>query len=157
MSRMYSIEFADVAVTAAQDLFSFKPLDDRPVIIHAIFFSQTDDVGDAAEEMLLIKIVRGNTTIGSGGSNPTARPLDTTDAAFGPTTNVRANDTTEVSGGTGLDIHSEAFNIRTGWAYIPTPEMRIRVDEGDGFCAIQLIDVPTDSLTMSGTMYVEEL
>ena len=157
MSRMYSIEFADVAVTLAQDLFAFKPLDDRPVILHAIFLSQTDDVGDSAEEMLLVKIIRGAATIGSGGSNPTARPLDSTDAAFGPTTNVRVNDTTETSAGSPLDMHSEAFNIRTGWAYIPTPEMRIRTDEGDGFLAVALIDVPSDSLTMSGTMYVEEL
>jgi len=157
MGRMYSIEFADVAVTAAQDLFSFKPLDDRPVILHAVFITQNSDVADAAEEMLTVKIIRGAATVGSGGSNPTARPLDSTDAAFGPTTNVRANDTTETSGGTPLDMHSEAFNIRTGWAYIPTPEMRIRTDEGDGFLAVALITVPADSLTMSGTMYVEEL
>ena len=101
---------------------------------------------------------------GSGGGAGNGRmylyplsPLDSTDAAFGPTTNVRVNDTTETSSGTPLDMHSEAFNIRTGWAYIPTPEMRIRTDEGDGFLAVALIDVPSDSLTMSGTMYVEEL
>ena len=157
MSRMYSIEFADVAVTAAQDFFAIRPVADKPILIHAVFLSQTDDVGDSAEEMLLVQFIRGATTIGSGGTNPTARPLDSNDTAFGPTTNVRVNDTTEASSGTRVDIHSEAFNIRTGMAYIPTPECRIRCDNADGFIEVALIDVPSDSLTMSGTMYVEEL
>ena len=157
--RMYTISFAAVSVTAQQDLFSFKALDDRPVTIHACYISNVGiaaDAGDAQEELLRVIIIRGNTTIGSGGSNPTARPLAVLDTAFGPTTNVRTNDTTIISGGTGVILHDDGFNNRVGWVFIPTPEMRIRSNEGDGFVAIQLKSTPTDAILLSGTLYVEE-
>lgn len=157
MGRMYSVVFQNVAVTAAQDFFSLKPADDKPIKIHAIFINQQSDVGDSAEEMLVVHIIRDWTTIGSGGSNPTPRPLDSNDGASGITTNCRTNDTTEASGGSPLILHAEHFNIRTGWAYVPTPECRVRQDEGDGFLAIALIVAPNDSLTMCGTLYYEEL
>lgn len=157
MGRVYSVEFEAVAVTAAQDLFALKPADDKPITIHAIFLSQSSDVGDAAEEMLRIKIIRGAATIGSGGSNPTPRPLNSGDSASGITTNCRVNDTTETSGGTPLDMHSEAFNIRTGWAYMPIPEDRIRCAESDGFISVALMNAPGDELTVSGTLYFEEV
>lgn len=157
MGRMYSVEFENVAVTAAQDFFALLPADDKPIDIHAIFLSQCTEVGDAAEEMLRVKIIRGADTIGSGGSNPTPIRLNSGDATSGISTNCRVNDTTETSGGTPLDLHSESFNIRTGWAYVPTPECRIRCRESDGFTAVALIGAPADSITMSGTLIFEEL
>lgn len=159
MGRMYTISFGAVSVTAQQDLFSFKPADDKPVTIHACYISNVGiaaDAGDAQEELLRVVIIRGHTTIGSGGSNPTARPLASADTAFGPTTNVRANDTTKVSGGTGVILHDDGFNNRVGWVYLPTPEMRILSNEGDGFVAVQLLSTPTDAILLSGTLYVEE-
>lgn len=160
MSRMYSISFSNVSVSAAQDFFSVKPATDKPIVVHAIFLSNvggTADAGDAQEELLGVEIGQGNTTIGSGGTNPTARPLNSVDTAFGPTTNVRVNDTTKVTTGTRLLLHADGFNIRTGWQYIPTPEMRIRHSAADNFLAVQLLAAPADAVSMSGTMIVEEL
>ncbi len=157
MGRIYSVEFEGVAVTAVQDFFALKPATDKPIKIHAIHLSQSSDVGDAAEEMLRVKIIRGASTIGSGGTNPTPRPLDSGDAACGITTNCRVNDTTKASGGTQLDMHSEAFNIRTGWVYLPTPEDRIRCSASDGFIVLSLMNAPNDELTMSGTLIFEEV
>ena len=154
MGRMYSVEFAAVAVTAAQDLFSILPAANKPCLIHGLFLSQSSDVADAAEEIVEIKLVIGNTTVGSGGSAPTPRPLDKNDAAAGFT--ARANDTTEVSAGTAIDHWSHAWNIRVPLEYWWTPECRSRVQNAD-FAAVQLISVPADSLTVSGTLYVEEL
>ena len=159
MSRMYSVIFSAVSVTAQQDLFSIKPATDKPILLHSCYISNVGiaaDAGDAQEELLAIIIVRNNTTIGSGGSNPVARMIKgQTDTAFGPTTNVRANDTTKVSGGTGLTLHSDGFNNRVGWQYRPTPEERIGCSAGDGFIAIQLASRPTDAILLSGTLYVE--
>lgn len=157
MGRMYAVTFSNVAVTAAQDFFSLKAADDIPVLLHAVYLGQQSDVGDASEEMLVVHITRGAATIGSGGSNPARTPLDSNDAASSITTNCRANDTTEVSGGTALILHAEHFNIRTGFMYVPTPECRIRSDEGDGFLAVALIVAPDDSLTMCGTLIFEEI
>lgn len=154
MGRMYTVEFADVAVTAAQDLFEVVAAADSIVALHAIYINQNSDVGDAAEEMLTVKIQSGQTTSGSGGTAPTAVPLALGDAAFGGT--VEVNNTTEASAGTIVDHHSDTFNIRTGWQYIPTPEMR-KVLSPSGRMTITLITVPADSLTMSGTVYIEEI
>jgi len=154
MGRMYSASFADVEVAALQDLFSLLVAVDEPVTIHSCFISQSSDVGDAAEEMLAIHIVRGNGTVGSGGSAPTARALDPKVGAA--SASVRANDTTEASAGTEEIMHAETFNIRTGWVYIPTPETRIKADNASDLICVRLLDVPADAVTMSGTLYWEE-
>jgi len=154
MGRMYSASFADVEVTALQDLFSLVVAVNEPVTLHSCFISQSSDVGDAAEELLAVHIVRGNGTVGSGGSAPTARPLDPKTGAASAT--VRANDTTEASTGTEEIMHAETFNIRTGWVYIPTPETRIKADNVSDIIAVRLLDAPADALTTSGSLYWEE-
>lgn len=155
MGRMYTVEFEAVAVTAAQDFFEVTPADDKPVSIHACFISQSTDAGDAEEELLRLKIIRGHATGGSGGSAPTPAPLNPADTAAGFTSEV--NNTTIASTGTPIDLHCETFNVRTGWAYIPTPEMRPQATQGNTTIVVRLMAAPGDSLTMSGTLYVEEL
>ena len=155
MGQVYSAEFADVAVAAAQDLFSLLVGDDEPIHLLGCIISQNTDVGDAAEEGLTIKIIRGWGTVGSGGSAPTPVALSSKQGAA--TTTVRANDTTEASAGTDLDVHSEVWNIRMPWIYLPIPEMRFRVDQGDDILSVSLITVPNDSITCSGTIYWEEI
>lgn len=155
--RVYTISFENVTVSVAQDFFSVKAADDKPLKLHAVKLVQFSDVGDAQEEMLRLQIVRGNTTIGSGGTNPTMRPVLSSSPAAGPTTNVRVNDTTKVSGGTGVVLDTDGMNIRIPYLWLPTPEMQIQTTETDGFLAVQLVAAPADALTMSGTMYLEEL
>ena len=155
MSRIYSAEFADVAVTAAQDLFSLLVGDDEPIELLGCTISQNTDLGDAAAEALTIKIIRGWGTVGSGGSAPTAINLDGKGGAA--TTTVRANDTTEASSGSAVNMHSECWNIALPWIYLPIPEMRIRVDQADDLLSVSLITVPADSITVSGTIYWREM
>jgi len=151
---MYSTSFSGVAVTALQDLFSLIAAANKPVKLHACYISQLSDVGDAAEEMLRVDIVRGNGTVGSGGSAPTIYALRSTDPAAAAT--ARANDTTEASAGTEQIMHSECFNIRAGWVYMPTPKMQISTNSADDIIAVRLLTVPADELTMCGTLYFEE-
>ena len=49
MGRMYAVSFENVTVSAAQDFFEVSPADDNPVLIHAVYLSQSSDTGDAAE------------------------------------------------------------------------------------------------------------
>ena len=152
---MYTAEFEAVTVSAAQDFFELQPADDVLVIVHAVYLAQSSDVGDAAEEILRVKIQRGATTVGSGGTDPTPIALEPGSPAADTT--VQANNTTEASSGTVVDLHSDAFNIRTGWQYIPTPEMRPISSQGEGFITVTLMAAPADDLTMSGTVYFEEI
>lgn len=153
MGRFYTAVFEGVTVSAAQDFFEIVAPADAVVVLHAVYITQTSDVGDSAEEMLSCVIQTGATTTGSGGSTPTPS-TNLGDSAFGGT--VEANNTTEASAGTILNRHRESFNIRAGWIYIPTPEMRF-VLSPSARMTITLITVPADDLTMDGTVYFEAI
>jgi hypothetical protein len=137
VSRVYSVEFENVAVTTVNgdhDLFYIAPADDKPVRLISCYLSNTSnaDVGDAQEEMLRLRIIRGHATVGSGGATPTPAPLNPNDAAAGFT--ARTVDTTIASAGT-LPMCSQAQTT----------------------IVVRLMAGPTDDITMSGTLYVEEI
>lgn len=149
MGRMYSVSFTEVAVTAQQDFFQIEAVN-VPAIIHSVYLSQTTDVGDAAAENLSILIRRVTDAL----TNVTAEAqLDTGDSAANADLNV--NDVTELVTGA-QTIHSEAWNIAMPFVYLPPPEQRIVVPVGD-VVTVNLNTTPADSITMSGTMYFEEI
>lgn len=155
-SRMYVVSFAATAATAAVDFFSFAPADDKPVVIHGVYLSQTTEVGDAQEEMLEIKIERGGSaySVGSGGSAGTITTLGPSGASAGFT--ARTMDTTKATFTSGEVKHRDAMNVRTGWVYMPTPETRITVSQANGGCSICLPTAPVDSISWVGTLLLEE-
>jgi len=155
MGRMYTVEFENVAVTAAVDFFEITPADDKPCIVHAVFINQYTDFADAAEEILRYRVIRGHSTGGSGGAAPTPRPVNSTSAAAGFA--AETNNTTIASVGSPVNLHSDCFNIRVGLQLILPPEMRWEVSQGQTTLVVRLMATPTDSLSMSGTLYVEEL
>ncbi len=155
MGRMYRATFENVSVSVLQDFFELSPAANVPQILHAIFLSQVTDVGDANEEMLRVSIIRGNLTSGSGGTTQTPQPNDQNDAAA-VGGDLDLNNTVEASTGTEEDMHSETFNIRTGWIYLPTPEMRPRVQNAEHMVC-RLLVAPGSAIFMSGTIYFEEI
>lgn len=155
MGRLYAVTFENVAVTASQDFFEITPADDKPIAIHAVYLSQYSDVGDTAEELLRVKIIRGHATGGSGGSSATPVPMNPSDAAAGATAEI--NNTTIASTGTAVDLHADTFNIRAGWVYMPTPESRPIANQANTTIVVRLMASPTDSLSMSGTLIFEEI
>jgi len=155
MGRVYSVNFENVAVSAAQDFFEISPADDKPVRFLGLFLSQSTELGDAAEEMLRVQVLRGHSTSGSGGSAQTPVPIDPHSPAAGCAAEV--NNTTIASAGTAVILHSEAFNVRAGMALIWTPEMAPIARQGDTTIVVRLLANPADSVTMGGTLYIEEL
>lgn len=155
MPRIYSVSFENVAVTASQDFFEISPADDHPVVLLGMNIDQFTDVGDAAEEMLRYKIIRGHATSGSGGSAPTPRPMDPGDAAASFAAEV--NNTTIASTGTAIDLMAGAFNIRSGLFVMFPPELQCMSNQAAGLIVVRLMAAPADSLTMSGTLWVAEL
>ena len=155
MARIYTVSFENVAVTAAQDFFEISPADDHPCVVLALYIDQFSDMGDAQEEGLRYKIIRGHATSGSGGSAATPRPLDPGDAAASFAAEI--NNPTLASSGTAVDLHAGAFNIRSGLALIFPPEMCPVVNQGQSTLVVRLMANPADSLSMSGTLYVTEL
>ncbi len=155
MGRVYSVNFENMAVTKAQDFFEISPTDDKPVRLLGLFLSQSTETGDAAEEMMRVEVVRGHSTGGSGGSAQTPVPIDPADTAAGFAAEV--NNTTIASAGTGLILHSEAFNVRSGLTMFWTPETAPKANQGNTTIVVRLMANPADSVTLNGTLYVEEL
>lgn len=157
MGRMYTVQFDNVSVSAIQDLFEITPADDKPVAIRGLFVSQTGvaDVGDAAEEMLTVQIIRGYTASGSGGSAPTPAPISPVDTAAGFASEV--NNTTIANTGTAVILHSDNFNVRAGYQMMWPDDMAPRATQANTSIVARLTRAPADAITLSGTLYVEEL
>lgn len=154
MGRKYTVQFTGVAVTAQQDFFEVVAPADAVVVVHDIHLSQSTEVGDAAEESLSVMWKSGSTTSGSGGSTPTAIPIELGDAAFGGT--CEANNTTKATVGTIVTHHAWNWNIRMPFDRIFTPETRpILSPSRRG--TLELGTTPADSITISGTMTIEEI
>ena len=67
---------------------------------------------------------------------------------------IEANNTTQSTEGN--QLHAECFNIMAGLAIWWPPECRIVISPSDRLI-IELQTAPADSLTMSGTVYIEEI
>lgn len=151
--RTYAFTFTG-ALTAAADLFELTPADDKPVEIVSVNIGQTSDAGDAQDEMIGFDIIRGHTTSGSGGSAATPVPLDPADAAAGFSAEV--GNTTVASAGTTTTLHSDAFNVRAGYTYIPPLDARPKANQGNT-TLVGRLTAPADSLSYKATVVVREL
>jgi len=158
MGRRYTAQVNGVAVTAAQDVFEIAAPADAVVVVHGWSLLQTTDVGDAAEEVLLVSTVRGvgSVTSGSGGSTPTAQPLEDGDAAFGGT--VEANNTTRMAAGTGTleTLEQHGWNVRIPLVHFYPPELRPVISPSNRW-TLSLPAAPADSITTSACVWFEEI
>ena len=159
MGRMYSAQFTGVAAAAQQDLFQITAPSTRVVCIHGIVVSQGgggNDVGDAQEEFLtlLMKRFTSASTTGSVGTTPAIVGLESGSGAAGSV--VLANNTTRASGGTSVTIHSDSWNVRANFIWIPTPEMRPWLGISERF-TLELGTTPADAVNTNGTIYFEEI
>lgn len=149
---IYGANFSAQAVTTATDIFECTPAADRPVYIYGLSLGQTTDLGDAAEEVLMIGIYR-DCTAGSGGTANTEYIYNNNAAGSASDMATRSLGTAS-TGGTLIDIIP--WNIRIPLLWVPIPEMRPKFSnlaaEGP-VSTFRLIAAPTDSLTVSAVLY----
>jgi hypothetical protein len=140
------------AVSTAVDIWMMTAGADRPVVLHWLEMMQTTDLGDAAEEVLRIGVYRG-VTGGGGGADITEVALDNDSQAA-----LTAVDGQGTASTGGTLIWIIGWNIRqAGPIWVPTPELRPRIDAGADPVAFRLLAAPTDSITLSSTLCWEEL
>lgn len=155
MGRMYTVHLAPTAITVAADLAELGPADDKPILIHGFRVWQTTDLGDAAEEVISLAWVRGNTTGGSGGNTAVAStPKDPGDAASGVA--AETANTTAASAGTAVTCYSTGWNIRAPLEVVFTPEQRIKCTQAV-LLVLRMLAAPADSLTIGCSVDYEEL
>lgn len=163
LGRAYTLTFANVAISAVQDLFYIKAAADKPCVIEAMYLANvggTADAGDAQEELLRVEWLRlpATNTVGSGGSasaTGTLNPLIVNDTAASFTG--RTNDTTTATtSGTIRTLHADGWNVRVPYVWMPAPEHRFPTANSDAF-VIRLNTAPADAVSCNGTLYVREL
>lgn len=158
LGMIYTGIFDSVAVTVQQDFFELLAPADCTVIIRHIELTQSTEFGDAQEEDLIIRLKRGVGTVtsGSGGTAPTLAKQQSGFAAAGST--LEANNTTKMATGTGTitQLWSSSWNVRAPWIWLPTPEFTGVLSPSERL-TVELASTPVDSITMNGTIVIEEL
>ncbi len=151
---MYSVTFSAVAVSAQQDLFEIVSAASGIVLIHGFSLFQTSDHGDAQAEGLQLLWVRGHTTSGSGGSAATPVKQNSIDVAASSTCEV--NNTTIASAGTTVTYAADGWNVQAGTGpYFWPPEVRPVLRNSER--GVLRMSAPADAITLTGTIYFEEL
>ena len=154
--RIYTVAWdAATAVTAQIDVFEVAPADDKPVMIHELKMWQTTELGDAAEEIIGIQLLRGYTTSGSGGGTSTAARRMPGDAAASFAHECR--NTTLATTTTPDVVEADGWNVRVPYIWTPAPEDRPWCSEAQSRIVVRLMAAPADSITMYATLKVEEL
>lgn len=161
MSRKYTVPYTGTLTAAGGDcdLFNLLPAANKPIRLVGLVFSQTSEVGDAAEENIRISIIHMTATVtnGSGGSAVTPVAMDQTDTAAGFT--ARCNDTTVATTvGTATTMEEFGWNERVvplerWW---PDPDLRYVV-RNTSQLIIRNQTTVADDITIQITAIVEEI
>lgn len=153
MGRIYRIPFSG-AVTAQVDIFEIVAASTKTVELLEFMLTQSTELGDAAEEQLLLHLKTGMTVSGSGGSAPTPIPSHLGSAAFAGTAEVL--NTTKSGTGTIVTHESYSWNIRVPFPRIYTPETTIWLAPSARM-ALELATTPADSVSVAGYAIIREV
>lgn len=153
MARVYTIEFANISVSAVQDLIAATATANMAFEVHevAIGFLST------AIQNLRVSLKRLPVTVtaGSGGSAATPQKTNNGDAAA--TVTGRVNDTTQATtSGTPSIVRGDVINTVNGFLYQPAKDDRIVIAPSQAFI-VSLDTAPSSAINVSGTLTFAEL
>ena len=149
--------FAITAATAASPTASFDALEVTLASgigrLLRFYMWQTTDLGDAAEEVLRVEVIRGHATSGSGGQTTVVTPLNAFDGAASFTAELL--NTTIASTGSPVGLGARGWNIRTDldWIFPPLQEPMIRTTER----MVVRVSAPADAITVNCSAVFEQL
>lgn len=153
MGRVYECGFNAVSVSAVQDLFSIQSTANMAFKVVEIVLGQVT-VTTIENLRMTFKRFSGAYTIGSGGTAVTPQKHNFGDAAA--TATVRANDTTQLTGGTSVILRPEVYNEINGYQYLAIPDKEIIIAPSQAF-VLSLDIAPGSARVMNGSITFEEL
>ena len=152
--RVYTMQFNNVSVSAAQDLLAIYTGAAKAIAIHEVTLGQVTatTVGNLR---LTLKRLPPTVTSGSVGAAGVINPVNPGDAAA--TVTGRTNDTTQATTtGTPAILKGDVVNVLNGYQYLPPPEDRPVIGLSSAFI-VSLDSAPGSAEAMSGTITFEEL
>lgn len=154
MSRIYSVTFENVAVSAAQDLVQIKGASNKLLRILRRWVGSTDTTIPTGQMLRLReRILPSTVTDGSGGSTPTPVKHDQGDAAA--TFTALANDTTKATtNGTAVTLYATGCHVFNGFDDIHDDPPTVAPGASYVF---ELLSTVTGTVHLSGGVEVEEL
>lgn len=154
MSRIYSVTFENVSVSAAQDLLQIKGASNKVLRILRRWVGATNTTIPTGQMLRLReRFLPATVTDGSGGSTPTPVKHDQGDAAASFT--ALANSTTQAStNGSAVILYATGCHIFNGFDDIHDDPPTITPGTSYVF---ELLSTVTGTVNLSGGVEVEEL
>lgn len=149
--RIYRLQLAATAVTAAVDLAEINPATNQMLKLLSMRFGQTTELGDAADEELPVTLVTGFTTSGSVGTGAVVPIPDEVGDVFGGA--CETFNTTQANTGTPVSRQLGVFKVIAGefiWQPVPLLENPGGIWIPYNTRAVIRIPAPADSITISG-------
>src|SRR3990167_8044114 len=153
---------------SGQDLFELTAPSNSRVRVREVRIGQFSDAGDAAAELLSVRVIRfrgieaDTGTMGSAGGTVTPGNIHGWSGAPSASSTVRKNNTVlaqdtgdGVSGVVAETLVADSMNIAAGWWYTPPEEEMIIVEKNDRI--VVRLSNASDALSMNGTMLFEEI
>ena len=153
MPRIYRAVAAHTSQTAQIDLFELNVHSTKVVKLLEVHLSQSSEVKDAEEEMLVVHVKSGATTSGNGGA-VTPVPAAKGDPAYSGTVETHA--TTKATAGTIVTHLSVAWNVRVPLDIIFTPETVIELPPSERL-TVEIGTTPADAVVIGGYIVFTEL
>ncbi len=156
MGRIYTISTLNVAVSAAQDLVQVIGAAGKMVKLRRVSVGATDTTLPTAQMMeLRCRFLPATVTNGSGGTSPTAEPVDTGDAAASVT--AKANSTTPATtSATAVLLQAWGVHIYAGLDYTFPAASQPTCGPSESV-TFELLSTLSGTCHLSTTVEVEEI
>lgn len=157
MPRLYTANFENVSMSAAQDLFEVKGASGKVVRILRCWLGLTPTTLATAQSLRTqCRFLPATVTDGSGGTTPTFRRLDVGDAAASAT--VLANNTSQAStNGTAAVLATSGDHIYAGVVYDFQMMKAVPIIGASEAFTFELLSTVSGTVAMSGGVLIEEL
>lgn len=151
--RVYSVEFANVSVSAVQDLFLLQSTSGMAFRLLEVVLGQVT-ITTVEELRVSLKRFSGAYTAGTGGTATTPAKHNFGDAAA--VTTCSANATTQTTGGASVILRADTFNEVNGYQYLAIPDREIIIAPSQAL-VFSLDTAPATARFMSATLTFEEI
>lgn len=155
MPRIYTVEFENQTLNTGDgdvDLFEIIPATNQPVELLGLFIGQSSEVGEAEEEQLRFKVIRGHTT-SSDGTAATPAALNPAHGAAGFTAEVIG--ATVATAGTPIDLHSDVWPVRVGYQILLPEGFGWGCSAAQSRIVVRMMSTVADAITgVTATLYV---
>jgi hypothetical protein len=154
MARVYTVSMDNVAVSAAQDLFTLLCSSTVPIEIHSVNLDQKTLTAWEAKDITFKRVPAAVSVTGGTATTPRAMTPNDSAAAVSATIN---NTTLATSSGTVVTLLATEFNFLNGFYWSPAgQDDRIIIAPSQAFC-VRLGTAPSGAMNVSGSVTFAEL